>query len=438
MPRRIATAFFAVLLAGCSPALPPTTPRLASSTASSPPAALPSASPDATPTSSPFAQQAPSAGAPSSAPATTRPPAAPPAPGPEPSPTALDEWVSAGSFATFREDTQLALLGDGKVLAAGSEPTCGVESDASSSAEVWSPRTSAWKVTDEVPSARTRTQLAALADGRAIIAGGANQQYVAKSSTAVYDPARRRWSVSGLLNTARMEFAMAALPDGRVLVAGGLLIRRDQSGEALRSAEIWSSRRGTWSKVAPLSTVRLGASAVTLADGRVLVVGGLPEWGADRPLATAEIFNPRTGRWRTAGSLTAPRLGFSLVAVPSGGALVVGGQAGEDRAELFDPVSRTWSQVRGAAPHGVRPAAVPLADGQVLVVSGRTAMRFDPATSRWQATARLPHGMWDAAAVLLADGTVLLGGGWTQAARPDEAPGCPTYDNRTWRFIPGS
>jgi N-acetylneuraminic acid mutarotase len=346
--------------------------------------------------------------------------------------------VKAGAFTAGRKDTQLALLGNGQVLAAGDEHTCGVESGPSDSAELWHPRKSHWTKTDRMPSARTMTTLVALADGRAMVMGGANREYVAKSSTAVYDPEAHGWSVSGLLHTARMEFAASPLAGGGVLVAGGLLITRSQGGRALRSAETWDPRTGRWSEIAPLASVRMGAAAVTLEDGRVLVVGGFPSWGADRPLETAEIYDPATGRWRDAGSLTAPRTAFTLVPLRGGGALVVGGQSGEDQAEVFDPVQRSWSRVRDDAPAGERPAAAALRDGRILVVSGRDARIYDPRTGRWTRTARLPGGMWDASAVSLPDGSVLVGGGWTKAAPEGDTPGCPTYSSRTWRFIPGT
>lgn len=440
MARPLAAILVGLLVVGCGMAVPPpASPAVSGSpapadaspgpteppTASPPPAATPTPG-VATPTRSPFVAP----------PASEAPPAATTRPGS--SPATVDRWRRAGRFSTFREDTQLVLLGSGLVLAAGSEPTCGIESTATDSAELWSPRRSRWAETDDVPSKRTITTLIGLVDGRAMITGGANQQYVAKSSTAVFDPATRRWTVSGLLDTARMHFASAPLQDGGVLVAGGLLITASQGGHALRSAEVWNPATGRWRTVRPMSVVRTEAVAVTLTDGRVLVVGGFPTWGDDTPLRSAELYDPATGRWKAAGQLSARRQAFTMVALPDGGALVVGGRDGETTAERFDPASRTWSAVAGRAPAGVRPAVAVLRDGRVLVVSGKAAKLFHPATGRWRRTASLPGGMWDASAVLLKDGSVLVGGGWTQPAYPGDTPGCEGYDNRTWRFIPGT
>lgn len=445
MTRWLATLCVMLLVAGCS-GTPPATP------AGSAPSGL--VSPPVLETPSLLAEASVTTGARSMTPSPAPSPTPSPAPSPTPSPipstseaasplsaTAVphpDRWVKAGAFTTGRKDTQLALLGSGQVLAAGDEHTCGVESGPTDSAELWHPRRSRWTKTDRLPSARTMTTLVALTDGRALVTGGANCDYVAKSSTAVYDPETHRWSASGLLRTARMAFAAAPLAGGGVLVAGGLLITQRQEGRALRSVETWSPRTGRWSEVASLASVRMGAVAVTLEDGRVLVVGGFPSRGADRPLKTAELYDPATERWGDAGSLTAPRGAFTLVPLRGGGALVVGGQDDEDQAEVFDPATRTWSRVDGDAPTGKRPAAASLRDGRLLVVSGRTARIYDPRTGRWTPTARLPEGMWDASAVCLPDGSVLVGGGWTDPAPEGDTPGCPTYHSRTWRFVPGT
>ena len=46
--------------------------------------------------------------------------------------------------------------------------------------------------------------------------------------------------------------------------------------------------------------------ATLLADGRVLVTGG---YGAEAPLASAELYDPKTGTFSPAGSATGSRTG---------------------------------------------------------------------------------------------------------------------------------
>jgi N-acetylneuraminic acid mutarotase len=67
----------------------------------------------------------------------------------------------------------------------------------------------------------------------------------------------------------------AVLADGRVLFAGGV----DTAGDffiadPVTRAEIYDPTARSWSLAAPLPAARASAIAVTLTDGRVLLVGG--------------------------------------------------------------------------------------------------------------------------------------------------------------------
>jgi hypothetical protein len=200
---------------------------------------------------------------------------------------------------------------------------------------------------------------------------------------------------------------------------------------------------------------------VTLSDGRVLVVGGaasLQAFPVQR--ATAEIYDPASGKWSSAGSLTTARSEFALVALPDGGAIVAGGFSSERLAtvERFDPASNTWAAaddlpVAVSAPSGIR-----LADGRVLLAggsvrdpepvgndpskfaSGLTADStvFDPATGTWTPTTPMPSPRTGASPVLLADGSVLFAAGSAAEGNPSDTPGCPTPAAQAIRYVPGS
>jgi hypothetical protein len=363
-----------------------------------------------------------------------------------PAPGGSGTWTAAGALNDHRVGTQLARLGTGEVLAVGDDLLCGIENAETDTADLWA--SGAWGTAAPLPAQRNGITMVALARGDALVTGGANSDYVAKSSTVVFDDRTREWSRSGLLNTARMAFAAAALPDGRVLVAGGLFIDFSQHGRALGSAEIWDPETGTWAETDAMSSPRLGAVAVTLSDGRVLVAGGVPEWGGDVPLDSAEIFDPEARSWSPAGTLSGPRDRFSIVALPDGGALVLGGvlagigAAGEtlypsgvmSSVERFDPGTNTWSPTDDFDAAGRRPATAALADGQIFAVAGRNAAIYNPLSGVWTTISPIPDLRYDATAVLLEDGSVLVAGGWSTWV-PD-TPGCPTPIPGTWRFIP--
>ncbi len=136
-------------------------------------------------------------------------------------------------------------------------------------------------------------------------------------------------------------------------------------------------------------------SAVTLADGRVLVGGGM---GSD-PMGSftrgdAAIFDPQTNGWTTATPMGSSRSDHSLTLLADGTVLAAGGTGGAflASAERYDPAANSWTAVGAMpSPHSQH-TATRLADGSVVVVGGLDApdapfgrataavTRFDPAT----------------------------------------------------------
>src|SRR4029077_12504650 len=87
--------------------------------------------------------------------------------------------------------------------------------------------------------------------------------------------------------TARQAPAAARLPDGRVLVSGGVF--DEGLGGYLASAEVFDPASNSFSSagIGAMGTARTAAAAARLPDGRVLVAGGFD--GQTR-FSSAEIF----------------------------------------------------------------------------------------------------------------------------------------------------
>ena len=108
------------------------------------------------------------------------------------------------------------------------------------------------------------------------------------------------WTATGSLNTDRAGHSATLLPNGQVLVAGG-----EGTAGFLSSAELYNPSTGRWSVTGSMATSRLGQSAALLPNGLVLVAGGIvniSDTGVVTVTASAELYNPSTGRW----SPTAP------------------------------------------------------------------------------------------------------------------------------------
>lgn len=129
------------------------------------------------------------------------------------------------------------------------------------------------------------------------------------------------WRSLPSLPTARAEHTATLLADGRILVVGGWTGSYGSS-TVLRSAGILGCDGSRWCDVAPMASARAGHSATLLSDGRVLVIGG---HDGRRDLATAELFDPSSGRWCLAGALDQGRA-FHAAVRHAHGVFVLGGQ----------------------------------------------------------------------------------------------------------------
>jgi hypothetical protein len=103
------------------------------------------------------------------------------------------------------------------------------------------------------------------------------------------------------LTQGRTGHGVSALNDGTVVATGGIKSIEAGRDEAIRSVEIYDPATDTWTRAAPMLVPRVAHSQITLADGRVLVVGGTerragPSSGY-RPEPHAEIYDPASNTW---------------------------------------------------------------------------------------------------------------------------------------------
>ena len=121
-------------------------------------------------------------------------------------------WTATDSMLRQRSNFDLAILPDGKVLAAS-----GFGTEAATTAEIWNPATGGWETTGGLRS-RTRASAAVLDDGRVLATSG----FGAGNTSDIYDPIARTWGQAADMTISyRFNYDYAKLPSGKVLFAGG-------------------------------------------------------------------------------------------------------------------------------------------------------------------------------------------------------------------------
>jgi hypothetical protein len=132
--------------------------------------------------------------------------------------------------------------------------------------------------------------------------------------------------MGALLASPRVDATATTLQDGTVLLVGGTTIPNC-------GAELFNFVTGE-STCFMTADLRTEHTATLLPDGRVLVTGGLD--GNSQPLSSVELFVPGVG-FVAERPLGTPRHGHVAVPLCDGTVLVTSGGAG---AEIYNPPGR--------------------------------------------------------------------------------------------------
>jgi N-acetylneuraminic acid mutarotase len=160
-----------------------------------------------------------------------------------------------------------------------------------------------------------------------------------------------------------------------MLVVGGTSTAG--SAGALASAEIYDPGTGKWSATTDMLHARAYPMVVKLKDGSVLVAGGSID---GVPSDAAERYSPDYGGWMQAGTMHSPRTQGTATLLDDGRVLVAGGGsvgaptfAATAGAEIYDPTTNSWTVAASMSiPRSLHTATL-LDDGEVLVTGGATA-----------------------------------------------------------------
>lgn len=217
---------------------------------------------------------------------------------------------------------------------------------------------------------RTHHGLEYTASGRIFVFGGLISG--GSTTTRIEEFVNDEWiELDSQLRTHRSSMETVLLQDGRIMIVGGL----GQFGETKSSAEILDPTTALSELTDSMTDERAGHSAILIDDSRVLVVGGYVLIGeTTNALRTAEIYDVETGLWSDTGFLRTPRYGHAMVALEPGVVMVFGGFSDEQTplrtTEVYDVQEGVF--LEGASMEQARAyfSASLLHDGRVLLANG--------------------------------------------------------------------
>lgn len=303
------------------------------------------------------------------------------------------------------------------------------------SAEIFSPSQNTFSpITGGVGFGRASTTATLLTSLQVLVAGGMGAGGIPLSSAEVYVPNVGEFSPTGSLNQARGGHVAVPLLNGMVLVAGGCCVPFNVLDPFWKSAEIFNPNLHAFSLTkGSMTTARFGAAGALLANGKVLIVGGVSD-GAEAMPATCDIFNPATGKFTaTAGPMISglleptatALLGNKQVLIAGGIAKVGQTYAAQAGAQLFDQQSGGFFPVFPMVNARSSHTATLLRNGRVLIVGGccdskghalATAEIFNPSIGYFTLTGKLNVPRQEHTATLLPNGNVLIAGGSNASA----------------------
>ncbi|RLK61715.1 fibronectin type III domain protein [Actinokineospora cianjurensis] len=317
----------------------------------------------------------------------------------QPEPTYL--WDPAtNTFTTIMAPDSIfcaanAHLPDGRVLVVGGYGVVSTGELGIKDTTIFDPASNTWSRGADMHYPRWYPSVTELPDGRYVtISGNTSDAYTWAEHPEVYDPANNTWTVLSNVNTSQIHeveypfaylapngkvFTMGPSEDvsywldvnnqtwtpvgasgvingsstmyrpGKILYSGGSTTVSDGAPAMANTSVIdLTAPTAAWRQTAPMKTARDFHTLTTLADGKVLAVGGAPSSDQSKlntNILTTEIWDPATEQWSTAASMSVPRQYHQTALLMADGRVLVAGGGhhisatvpGQFSAEIYSP-----------------------------------------------------------------------------------------------------
>jgi hypothetical protein len=272
------------------------------------------------------------------------------------------------------------LLADGRLLVAGGHV---VNGQGLPNASIYNPFNNTWAPLPNMNNGRWYPTNTTLPNGDTLVVSGSyTDTYTNNQLPQVWPQGGSSWrNLTTAQRTLPLYPHMFLAPNGKVALVG----------DAVTSRYIDTSGTGAWTTIGNhlLAGGRSYGSAVMYDDGKILVMGG-----GDPPTPTAEVIdlNAPTPAWRNVDAMDTQRRQINSTILADGQILVTGGVSGAGfnntgtpvyTAELWDPETESFTAMSSMTrPRWYHSTAMLLPDGRVLSMGGdsnASAEIFSPA-----------------------------------------------------------
>jgi hypothetical protein len=224
------------------------------------------------------------------------------------------------------------------------------------------------------------------------------------------------------MNAGREGHQAVLLRNGKVLILGG-------TGDPRTAVELYNPVTRRFEKGAP-TPFDCSGTALTLADGRILIAGGNENL---QPTQLAMTYDPTTNRFARVGDMTVVRNKTAAALLSDGRAIIIGGSDSRgwngkySSTELFDPKTNTFSKGPDLNFERFKLARsiITLGDGDILVTGGNQHIERLH-NGRFSVVTALDQPCYFSTATLTGGGILLAGGYGNDSQCTDKA----------WLYIP--
>jgi N-acetylneuraminic acid mutarotase len=249
------------------------------------------------------------------------------------------DWRAGPALPGPRLEAGVAALGDRLAVVGGFDATI----DIVATAHVLDPLGGTWAALPDAPVAWTHLGLAGKGGALYLLGGLEGPTFVPRGDAYVLPAAATAWQ------------PLPAMPAGRERGAAGIAVGPEviyvvggaTQTDAVDTVLAYDVGAMTWTELPRLPSPRSHPAAYALADGTLIVAGGLATIDSSQPLAETVRLRPGESSWTTLAPMPAPRGGCAAAAL--GARLIcAGGEAGDDALAgviAYDVAADAWLEL---------------------------------------------------------------------------------------------